>query len=167
MRKREVKALKCKAYHEAGHAVMAAHLSTEIDEITIVRRFCMGQSDQPTIQLAEVDLSPDGRIRIERASMVAFAGPEAEAMHCSHTIWHPCSRGDREFPTDLARILCDSEQLSNEWLKSIKTRTQEILRTRERSVHEIALALMAKKRLTGDEVMDFVFPPGKSVVSIN
>jgi hypothetical protein len=99
MRKEELKRLKCKAYHESGHAVMAAHLSIEIDEITIVRRVCMGQSDQPTIQLGEVDLSADGRVRIEQASMVAFAGPEAEAVHCSQAIWHPCLRGDRQFPT--------------------------------------------------------------------
>jgi hypothetical protein len=165
--KKEVGILKCRAYHEAGHAVMAAHIGVEIDEITVVRRVCMCQADEPTIQLDDVDLSPSGRLGIERASLVALAGPEAEAMHCFRTVWHPCSWSDGETPAYLARAVCGSEQLSKDWLSSVRTRAQEVLRAHERALNEIALALMTRKTLTGEEVMNCVFPFVEVIVKIN
>ena len=137
------------AYHEAGHAVMHIHLGVPFIDVSIISE--EGSNGRVKTSTEGLDSSEMSADEIEANIYALFGGMAAEELKFGEI-----SRGIG----DITDTEGDYRQISDHLMtlgefdgEPFFLRTKEILTTRWSDVEAIAQALLAKKRITFNEVL--------------
>jgi hypothetical protein len=169
-------ALELRAYHEAGHAVVAALQGFSIARVSIARRGGYGgacvyrRSARPGSGRADASPRPDrrGLGRIARAAAtVALAGSVAQDAHALHhgfvaldlrtglpfPLFSAGAEADARNAWRAARVLSGRPGAQRAFLAEVRTTTEQLLGSREAwsAVRALARALLRDRTVEGAE----------------
>lgn len=153
-----------KAFHEAGHAVVAHHLGVRYPSVTVnMAAASLGEVvlREPPPQLDAVERHsatverPPTRLRsfVEGHILVAWAGPLAERRHTGRYNWRD-ARGDVESIWPVAELISHSDDESKALVEWLRARADAVLAV-ERTwaeVTAVADVLQREGVLTPSEV---------------
>jgi len=140
------------AFHEAGHAVMAAMLRRPIRRASIREKHGLtGYVDYEQASSALRDIRDEHRPLVETDALILLAGRAAE---CERTLGSPMSHAslDRQNARALLGALEDSEEVVLNWMRYLLVRAQSMLQQEWPYVHAVAHALMQDEELDGAAV---------------
>ena len=140
------------AFHEAGHAVMAALLRRPIRRASIREKHGLtGYVDYEQASAMIAGLRDEHRPLIETDVLILLAGRAAE---CERTLGSPLSHAslDRQNARALLAALEDSEEVVMGWMRYLLVRAQSMLQREWPYVHAVAHALMQDEELDGAAV---------------
>jgi Bacterial RNA polymerase, alpha chain C terminal domain len=137
------------AFHEAGHAVMAAMLRRPIRRASIREQHGLtGYVDYEQASAMIAEIRDEHRPLVETDALILLAGRAAE---CERTLGSPLSHAslDRQNARALLGALEDSEEVVMNWMRYLLVRAQSMLQAEWPYVHAVAHALMADEELDG------------------
>jgi ATP-dependent Zn protease len=142
------------AYHEAGHAVMAQLCGQQVTEVEIVGddelsgsvRSLRFVEEDPALVDPNLPTAP-----VERRLLCTVAGMVAEAMVSGRDGWDDSSE-DLDTAVRLALQVVGNCERVMPYLEQVRDHAEDVLRHSWPAVEALASALVAKRRLTGDEV---------------
>ncbi|HEY6701787.1 MAG TPA: hypothetical protein VI137_13415 [Pseudolabrys sp.] len=150
--------VKATAYHEAGHAVVAAALRRKVHSITIIPDAEAHGRVRHESPLRGIRLDFDGsnraRLRAEEAIMIFLGGPIAERRAFPRSLRHWHTHGDYTKATDISGSVCGSTEEESAFLNWLAIKTQKILDLRWNQIERIAAALIERRRLSGKEIVE-------------
>lgn len=143
------------AYHEAGHAVAAFYLGLRVREVSIVPDAdALGHvswKPMPPSFRPDAEVSPRVRDRIEREAIATLAGPWAEEKAGGDDAWRT-SGSDLDDSVALLQYLCASDDELQAYLHLVSIRARNLVERLWDSIDALAHQLLAKRRLSGEEV---------------
>lgn len=143
------------AYHEAGHAVAAFYLGLRVREVSIVPDAdglgYVFWKPMPSSFRPDVEVTPKVRDRIEREAIATLAGPCAEEKAGGNDAWRT-SGSDLEDSVALLGYLCTSDDELQAYLNLVCIRARNLVERLWHSIDSLAHELLAKRRLSGEEV---------------
>lgn len=148
------------AFHEAGHAVMAELCGQRVTEVEIVGddeltgsvRSLRFVEEDPAVVDPHLPTAP-----AERRLLCTVAGLVAEAMVSGRDGWDSSSE-DLDAAVGLAlRVVGDCERVLP-FLEKVRDHAEDLLRRSWPAVETVAAELVARRRLTGDEVRRLLGP---------
>jgi len=148
--------LEATAYHEAGHAVAAIEMGFKVSSVSIQPdEFSHGRTvhNNPLyrMNLNSHDHSDRLRLRVERAVIIALAGPEAQQR------FNPRSIHKHDVKDDVDRVMRVLSEFtaSNEELKAyfdlLRIRARQLIALRWDAVRRLSRALCERTALSGAE----------------
>lgn len=142
-----------KAYHEAGHAVVAFFNRFRIDFATIRRS---GDAEgMVMLKPGRLDLdsaTPVMRQKVERWIIVTLAGDIAQRKFAPRSSRQWQTTSDRAAAADLALSVCGSGESATAYLAWLQIVTRDIVDGRWPMIDRVARELLAKETISGDEV---------------
>lgn len=148
------------AYHEAGHAVIAAHVPERFRYVTItpdgdalghVKNWAFSRRFQP-----DAHVSPRGREIIDNRVMTLFAGGIAEKRF-SGRLNRVGAQSDHEQAVDLADYLSGNTACTEAYLKWRWVVAETAVEHHWADIERVAGALLERNRLTWREVRELIF----------
>jgi hypothetical protein len=142
------------AFHEAGHAVVAFFNGFRIDYATIRQNgdYHGMVMVKPRGRLDLDSATPAMRQKVERWIIFVLAGDVAQRKFAprSSRRWHTTS--DRASAVDLALSVCGSGESATAYLAWLQIVTRDIVDRRWPMIERVARELLAKEKITGEEV---------------
>lgn len=151
-RSRKTKDIEATAYHEAGHAYVAVQMRRAFQYVSI-------EEDEESLghvlyhkfsEKFEPEFEEDKKIRpyLEKAIMTGFAGFAAEKVFCNIQKWDG-SKHDIKQAYKFASYLCGSNEEEKAYIKWLRIRTENMLRTpfAKAAVPALAKALQKKHKI--------------------
>ena len=156
--KRQIEAT---AYHEAGHAVAAIEMGFKVSSVSIQPdEFSHGRTvhNNPLyrMNLNSHEHSDRLRLRVERAVIIALAGPEAQQRYNPRTI----RKQDVKDDVDRVMRVLSEFTASNEELEAyfdlLRIRTRQLIDLKWDAVQRLSRALCERTALSGAEARRMV-----------
>ena len=121
-----------RAYHEAGHAVIASVLGT------LIKRASLDEVWTSRVGCARRDLA-----------IIALAGAEAETKHCGYSLDRQAELWGVAWASDLASAMCD---LNRAAIAPAIQQARQLVTEHWRFIEVVAQALQERGELTGDDI---------------
>jgi hypothetical protein len=148
------------AYHEAGHAVVAALLGMHVSAVSVQA------TDFPPIWhlrggvIANFDhQSRRNRDQAEKAATAGLAGEQAEQLWCRQKPWrhakssrHASFSSDRAYVEEMLRPVLEDSEDKQRTIKRLKEVARAMLATHWSYVEGLAARLAERKTISGTEV---------------
>lgn len=152
------------AYHEAGHAVAAFHLSMPVYIVTIKPDVEAGTHGHvlhhnPLKRTSDIDIyemTPKARDRMERLIMVSLAGGIAQRRYSLRSYRRFHTSGDHDNATCLALRIAGDREGATLLLRYLSHRTENLVRTRWHEFKCVAEALLERTTLKPGEVREVI-----------
>ena len=151
------------AYHEAGHAVIAARFGLLHKKgVTIIpeKNISSGRVQSRMgrgVGVISYTSSGQAQLLAERHVMMCMAGIEAQRRHNPRSVrsWH--FESDRDQAIDWLGTICDfsSDQFAAYW-KLLRLRTRDLVQSEWWRIEAVAARLLVSKALTGDQVREVI-----------
>ncbi len=156
------KELQSTAYHEAGHAVISWALEYEVYKITIVPSgdkagLVIHQNPLFGVPL-DRDNSPNAVAQAKKGMMISLAGPIAQRKFSPESWQDHHGAVDLESVADYALRLSGSEEDANVFLESFDLEIKGMVDRYWLEIQNLASALLEKRTMTAEEVLDSLGP---------
>jgi hypothetical protein len=150
------------AYHEAGHAVACYFMHVKVRSATVISDKDQGSLGHVRHENMfrglnpEVDLSGRVRLQIEREIIISVAGAAAQRRFSKRSWRQYHGSSDFRSASDLALRIGGDGAGATAFLHWLQLCADRLVETRWRNIECVARALMKRKTMTGEEIVDVI-----------